>query len=54
MAEADHFKHSTPALYDRCMGPLLFAPYANYLAKHTALLQPTRILETAGHRNKMS
>jgi len=47
MVETDRFKHSTPALYDRYMGPLLFAPYANYVAKRTALLQPTRILETA-------
>jgi hypothetical protein len=25
MAETDVFKHSTPTLYDRYMGPLLFA-----------------------------
>ena len=30
MTEADVFKHSTPALYDRYMGPLLFAPYAEH------------------------
>jgi ubiquinone/menaquinone biosynthesis C-methylase UbiE len=47
MAETDRFKHSTPALYDRYMGPLLFAPYANHVAKCVARLQPTRILETA-------
>jgi ubiquinone/menaquinone biosynthesis C-methylase UbiE len=47
MAETDRFKHSTPVLYDRYMGPLLFAPYANYVAKRAALLQPPRILETA-------
>jgi len=47
MAETDRFKHSTPALYDRYMGPLLFAPYANHVARRAALLQPTRILETA-------
>jgi ubiquinone/menaquinone biosynthesis C-methylase UbiE len=41
------FKHSTPALYDRYMGPLLFEPYAKMLAERTALLQPDRILETA-------
>jgi ubiquinone/menaquinone biosynthesis C-methylase UbiE len=41
------FKHSTPALYDRCMGPLLFEPYARFVAERSALLQPARILETA-------
>jgi len=41
------FKHSTPALYDRYMGPLLFEPYAKVLAERAALLQPDRILETA-------
>src|SRR5687768_5097634 len=29
------------------MGPLLFEPYANLVAKRSALLQPTRVLETA-------
>jgi ubiquinone/menaquinone biosynthesis C-methylase UbiE len=41
------FKHSTPELYDRCMGPLLFEPYAQVLAERAALLRPDRILETA-------
>jgi ubiquinone/menaquinone biosynthesis C-methylase UbiE len=47
MAEADVFKHSTPALYDRYMGPLLFAPYAEHVAKRVAPLRPDRVLETA-------
>jgi ubiquinone/menaquinone biosynthesis C-methylase UbiE len=47
MTETDVFKHSTPSLYDRCMGPLLFEPYANYLAERLAALRPKRILETA-------
>ena len=47
MAETDVFKHSTPQLYDRYMGPLLFAPYAEHVAKQAAILQPARILETA-------
>jgi ubiquinone/menaquinone biosynthesis C-methylase UbiE len=34
-------------LYDRYMGPLLFEPYAKYVAERVALLQPNRILETA-------
>ena len=47
MVETDVVKFSTPALYDRYMGPLLFAPYADYVARRTALLQPSHILETA-------
>ena len=47
MAETDEFEHSTPALYDRCMGPLLFEPYAKLVAQRLAPLQPARILETA-------
>lgn len=47
MAETDRFEHSTPELYDRYMGPLLFAPYARHVAKRAASLQPARILETA-------
>lgn len=41
------FVHSTPALYDRYMGPLLFQPFANMLAETCAKFQPARILETA-------
>jgi ubiquinone/menaquinone biosynthesis C-methylase UbiE len=41
------FKHSTPELYDRYMGPLLFEPYAKVLAQRAALFRPNRILETA-------
>lgn len=47
MADTDVFKHSTPELYDRYMGPLLFAPYAEYVAKRVAPLRPDRVLETA-------
>jgi|SRR5581483_7344125 len=47
MADTDVFKHATPVLYDRYMGPLLFEPYANYVAEQVALLRPARILETA-------
>ena len=41
------FEHSTPELYDRYLGPLLFEPYAKVLAERAASLQPDRILETA-------
>jgi ubiquinone/menaquinone biosynthesis C-methylase UbiE len=47
MTETDAFKHSTPELYDRYMGPLLFEPYAEVLAERSARLRPGRILETA-------
>lgn len=47
MTETDVFKHSTPELYHRYMGPLLFEPYAKLVAQRSALLQPRRILETA-------
>jgi hypothetical protein len=36
MAETDVFKHSAPELYDRYMGPLLFALYAEHVAKRVA------------------
>ena len=47
MSDAQRHEHSTPELYDRFMGPLLFEPYAKVVAERAALLQPGRILETA-------
>lgn len=41
------FRHSTPELYDRYMGPLLFEPYAKLLAERAAFLHAGRMLETA-------
>ena len=41
------FAHSTPELYDRYMGPLLFEPYAKLVAERCAVLRPDYILETA-------
>jgi ubiquinone/menaquinone biosynthesis C-methylase UbiE len=41
------FAHSTPSLYDRYMGPLLFEPHAKLVAERCAVLHPDRILETA-------
>ena len=32
------FEHSTPELYDRYMGPLLFEPYAKVVAGRAALV----------------
>jgi ubiquinone/menaquinone biosynthesis C-methylase UbiE len=47
MTETDVFSHSTPSLYERYMGPLLFQPYARHVAERVALARPARILETA-------
>jgi ubiquinone/menaquinone biosynthesis C-methylase UbiE len=41
------FAGSIPQLYDQYLGPLLFQPYADELARRAAELQPKRILETA-------
>ena len=41
------FTGSIPALYDRCLGPMLFEPYARDLAERAAATAPRRILETA-------
>ena len=41
------FHGSIPAIYDRFMVPLIFAPYAEVMARKAAALRPERILETA-------
>ena len=41
------FAGSIPAIYDRYMVPLIFAPYARVLAERAAQFRPHRILETA-------
>jgi ubiquinone/menaquinone biosynthesis C-methylase UbiE len=41
------FAGSIPAIYDRCLGPLLFEPYAEEVARRAAQFAPRRILETA-------
>jgi SAM-dependent methyltransferase len=38
---------SMPAVYDRCLGPVLFAPFAPILAAAVADLAPRRVLELA-------
>lgn len=48
MATSDAaFAGKIPELYDRCLVPLLFAPYAEELAKRLVALAPATILETA-------
>jgi ubiquinone/menaquinone biosynthesis C-methylase UbiE len=41
------FAGSIPAIYDRYMVPLVFAPYAELVAERVAAFQPSHILETA-------
>lgn len=41
------FAGSIPELYDRCLGPLIFEPYAIDLAERAANLSPSIVLETA-------
>lgn len=41
------FAGSIPAIYDRYMVPLVFAPYAQLVAERAASFHPRRILETA-------
>src|SRR4051794_22384067 len=41
------FAGSIPELYDRCLGPFLFEPYAEEIALRAARLAPSRILEIA-------
>lgn len=48
MAQTDLvFSGSIPALYDRYLGPLIFAPYAADLAERVAAAGAGRVLETA-------
>jgi ubiquinone/menaquinone biosynthesis C-methylase UbiE len=42
-----NFAGSIPALYDRCLGPLQFEPYAIDLAMRVVGLSPRSVLETA-------
>jgi SAM-dependent methyltransferase len=41
------FAGSIPGLYDLYLGPLLFEPYAEEVARRAAQLAPRRVLETA-------
>lgn len=41
------FTGSIPELYDRCLGPFLFEPYAEDIAARALALAPAKILETA-------
>jgi len=41
------FNGSIPALYDRCLGPFLFEPYAAEIANRAMQIGPWHLLETA-------
>jgi ubiquinone/menaquinone biosynthesis C-methylase UbiE len=48
MANVDTvFSGSIASLYDRYLGPLIFEPYAEDLARRLSALDPKRVLETA-------
>jgi len=48
MAKVDTvFSGSIPSLYDKYLGPLIFEPYAEDLARRLSALDPERVLETA-------
>src|SRR5579871_627011 len=48
MLETDRmFAGSIPENYDRYLVPLIFAPYAAYIARRAASLSPSSVLETA-------
>ncbi len=44
---ASHFTGEIPDLYDRGLGPVIFAPYAADIAARAAASNPMRLLETA-------
>ena len=46
------FQGSIPALYDRYLGPLIFAPYAEDLAARLADLRHGSVLETAARKGE--
>lgn len=46
-APDQQFAGSIPEIYDTCMVPLIFAPYAADLARRVAAIAPARVLETA-------
>lgn len=48
MSESNaRFQGSIPAYYDRCLGPFLFAPYADDLARRLSAAPEARVLELA-------
>jgi ubiquinone/menaquinone biosynthesis C-methylase UbiE len=46
-ASDSEFTGSIPAIYDRCLGPLLFRPFAIEVAHRVRNWHPQRVLETA-------
>jgi len=48
------FAGSIPAIYDRCLGPVLFTPYARDLARRLSDLTGGRLLETAAGTGRVT
>jgi hypothetical protein len=46
-AETSSFTGDIPREYDRGLGPLIFADFAEDIARRAALGRPTRVLEIA-------
>lgn len=47
MTSETSWVESMPEIYDRCLGPALFAPFAEHLATIAESLHPARVLEVA-------
>src|SRR5690349_16074492 len=47
MSDDTAFAGSIPGIYNRCLGPLLFEPYAEEVAKRAKAFMPWKILEIA-------
>jgi len=54
MSQDSAFAGSIPALYEECLVPVLFAPYAEDLAARAAALRPRRVLELAAGTGAVS
>jgi ubiquinone/menaquinone biosynthesis C-methylase UbiE len=54
MTHDAHFAGSIPALYEECLVPVLFAPYAADLVARAAALGPARVLELAAGTGAVS
>ncbi len=47
MTEDVSWLGSMPEIYNRCLGPAVFEPYARYVADRAAAMAPARVLELA-------
>lgn len=54
MTQDSAFAGSIPAIYEQCLVPVLFAPYAEDLVARAAALRPRRVLELAAGTGAVS